>query len=100
MLFNGASPLAKQHAAITLSHLASCISISSLSLLHLSQRIPYVTQLGKRRPLYPVHLSSSLQHSICLIKIGAVKPLVEMVRTMEPGSSAAALMTLNTVYSL
>ncbi|XP_028550680.1 uncharacterized protein LOC114579627 [Dendrobium catenatum] len=96
MLSNGASPLAKQQAAITLSHLASCNSISSSSLLHLRQRIPYVTQLGKR-PLCPVHLSSSLQHSICLIKIGAVKPLLEMVRTMEPGSSAAALMTLNTV---
>ncbi|KAH0464260.1 hypothetical protein IEQ34_007046 [Dendrobium chrysotoxum] len=96
MLSNGASPLAKQHAAITLSHLASCNSISSSSLLHLRERIPYVSQLGKR-PLCPVHLSSSLQHSICLIKIGAVKPLVEMVRTMEPGSSAAALMTLNTL---
>ncbi|KAI0515783.1 hypothetical protein KFK09_008450 [Dendrobium nobile] len=96
MLSNGASPLAKQQAAITLSHLASCNSISSSSLLHLRQRIPYVTQSSKR-PLCPVHLSSSLQHSICLIKIGAVKPLVEMVRTMEPGSSAAALMTLNTL---
>ncbi|KAL0921104.1 hypothetical protein M5K25_008140 [Dendrobium thyrsiflorum] len=96
MLSNGASPLAKQHAAITLSHLASCNNISSSSLLNLRQRIPYVTQSSKRS-LCPVHLSSSLQHSICLIKIGAVKPLVEMVRTMEPGSSAAALMTLNTL---
>ncbi|XP_020593092.1 U-box domain-containing protein 44-like isoform X2 [Phalaenopsis equestris] len=102
MLSNGASTLAKQHAAITISYLARCSRIpstpvnSSSSFAQLRQRIPNLIQSSKRT-LCSVHLSSSLQNPFCLIKAGAVKPLIEMVRTMEPGASAAALMALNTL---
>lgn len=99
---NGSSPLAKQRAAMALSCLARCHGTpstsanSTLSFAHMKQRIPSMIQSSKITHC-TVHLSSSLQNSICLIKVGAVKPLVEMVRTLEPGASAAALMTLNTV---
>ncbi|KAH0466879.1 hypothetical protein IEQ34_004117 [Dendrobium chrysotoxum] len=96
MLSTGSS-LVKQRAAMILTHLARCTPESSTSLLG---------TLHFRQPSWKnvfsthctVHESCSLQRVICLVKAGAVRPLIDMVDAMNPVAAEAALRALDTLF--
>ncbi|KAH0462973.1 hypothetical protein IEQ34_007555 [Dendrobium chrysotoxum] len=103
-LSNG-STLAKQRVAMILSHLSRCTMDSSLEpsssqSSHFSRRrLVNIRWSVKEGDGCPVHKSScSQQRSICLVMDKAVKPLIEMVKTMEFGLTEAALTALDTLF--
>ncbi|KAL0920076.1 hypothetical protein M5K25_009184 [Dendrobium thyrsiflorum] len=99
------SILAKQRVAMILSHLSRCTMDSSLEpsssqSSHFSRlRLVNIRRSVKEGDGCPVHKSScSQQRSICLVMDKAVKPLIEMVNTMEFCLTEAALMALDTLF--
>lgn len=90
LLSTGGSPLVKQRAAMILAHLARCPPESSHS------RRPSWHNLFS--PHCTVHESCSLQRITCLVKAGAVRPLLDMVDAINPDASKEALMALDTLF--
>ncbi|KAI0513489.1 hypothetical protein KFK09_009513 [Dendrobium nobile] len=99
------STLAKERVAMILSHLSRCTIDSSLEpsssqSSHFGRRrLVNIRMSVKEVDGCPVHKSScSQQRSICLVMDKAVKPLIEMMKTMEFGLTEAALVALDTLF--
>ncbi|PKA56862.1 Putative U-box domain-containing protein 42 [Apostasia shenzhenica] len=94
-LLSAGSPPAKRRAAMILTHLSRHAAISKslkARLRHSFDKLLFVKECS-------VHGSSCFeQHALCLIKVGAVRPLVEVVSSAEPAATEAALMALGTLF--
>lgn len=100
-ILSAGSPLARRRAAAILARLSrrvvdsSLVSSSSAPSSFPRRRLLHMRRSAREGDGCPVHKSGCF---VCLVMDRAVKPLIEMVRSMEFGMTEAALAALGTLF--